>query len=90
MLESNVKRPRISSLPTLNFTEFFCEFFEPLIHQAVFLRNIYPGDLFQKVVVFGDIPVFKCVHSLLSNYISNAVASTRPWMEVLFLFVFGK
>lgn len=80
-LDTGIKRQRTSALPVLAFADPFCEFFEPLIHQSVFLRRVYPSDLFESCMAFG-VPVFRCVHPLLAKYIANAVASAKPWIEV--------
>jgi len=56
------------------YVELFCEFLEVLIHQVLFLRDLYPKNIFVDRKKFG-VPVKMSSHPWVNDYITKTVES---------------
>ena len=54
-----------------------CEFLECAIHNILYIRQVYPSNLFKKVKIY-NVPVFKARHPALVQYIKNILESVKP------------
>jgi mitotic spindle assembly checkpoint protein MAD2B len=60
--------------------DLLCEFLETIIPSILYVRNVYPKELFtQKRTESGQV-FFASKHSDLSQYIGNLVLSIKPWL----------
>lgn len=57
-------------------TELISEFLENIVHHILFLRKIYPQELFEKVTL-SEFSFYYCHHSLLKNYLSDLIESIK-------------
>ncbi|RUS23393.1 DNA-binding protein [Endogone sp. FLAS-F59071] len=55
----------------------FCEFLEIAFHQILFIREIYPSDLFERRKKY-NVPVQMSRHPGLNAYICDAVLACKP------------
>mmetsp|Transcript_59553 Transcript_59553/g.122006 ORF Transcript_59553/g.122006 Transcript_59553/m.122006 type:complete len:215 (-) Transcript_59553:110-754(-) len=58
----------------------FCEFLECATHTILFVRNVYPAELFERRRKY-NVPVRQSRHKDLNDYISGAVADVKIWMD---------
>lgn len=58
------------------FSELMTEFLEPMVHQYLFLRRVYPERFFEKCVAYG-VPIYRAKHPMLSHYITKVIQATR-------------
>jgi len=56
------------------YVESFCEFLEVLIHQVLFLRDLYPKNIFADRKKFG-LPVKMSSHPWVNNYVTRTLDS---------------
>mmetsp|Transcript_63940 Transcript_63940/g.151239 ORF Transcript_63940/g.151239 Transcript_63940/m.151239 type:complete len:189 (-) Transcript_63940:576-1142(-) len=57
------------------------DFLEVAIHSILFVREIYPADLFQRCRKYG-VPVRQSRHPSLNQYIADAVESVSEWVKL--------
>ena len=58
---------------------------EVAIHALLYIRQIYPAELFVRRVKFG-IPAFQCTEPIITNYISEVVEAVgEELLQVSFL-----
>ena len=55
----------------------FALFVEAALHLILYTRELYPNELFEKRFLFG-VPVHRCRHPLVSDYIKQVIDSLRP------------
>ena len=74
-----------------SLVDVLLEFLEALVHQVLFVRELYAPELFERKRLYG-IAVRRARHPDLATYISDAVAGLRvgcagccwvPWGSVL-------
>lgn len=53
------------------------EFVECIIHYVLYIREIYPANLFERVTAHS-VPTFKCTHPMVCDYIGKVLAAMRP------------
>jgi len=56
------------------------KFLEAAVHSILFIRGIYPPELFSRVRMY-DVPIRKSRSSLLNNYIRNVLGNIRGSLE---------
>ncbi|OZJ04328.1 hypothetical protein BZG36_02379 [Bifiguratus adelaidae] len=64
----------------MNYSEtvdVLTDFFEVALHQILYIREVYPSELFEKRKKY-NIPVQMCRHPLLNKYIRDVVAACKP------------
>lgn len=64
------------SPPPLLLLEVLLEFLEALVHQVLFVRELYAPELFQRQRLYS-IAVRRARHPDLASYIADAVAGLR-------------
>eukprot|EP00494_Astrolonche_serrata_P026710 UN26973 len=63
-----------------NVEDVLYDFFEISIHTLLYIRDVYPPEIFEKVDKYG-IPVRKSKHKVLNNYISNCLQGVKRWIK---------
>lgn len=53
------------------------EFVECIIHYVLYIREIYPANLFERVTAHS-VPTFKCTHPTVCDYIGKILEAMRP------------
>lgn len=69
-----------SAAAGINVGLLFAEFLAPLFHHAVFLKEIYPAKYFQQCTAY-EVPLFRCFHPLVRDYIARACDSCPKWID---------
>lgn len=59
-----------------SLVDVLLEFFEALVHQVLFVRELYSPELFERQRLYG-IAVRRARHPDLATYVSDAVAGLR-------------
>ncbi|CAB4035549.1 Hypothetical predicted protein [Paramuricea clavata] len=57
-----------------------CEFLEVAIHLILYMREIYPAEIFEKRKKY-NVPVQMSCHPELNQYIQNVLHSIKPCLE---------
>eukprot|EP00899_Mesostigma_viride_P005813 jgi/Mesvir1/15232/Mv06458-RA.1 len=60
--------------------EYMCDFLEVAVLQILYVRGLYPRELFQRRKKYG-VPVQQSRHPLLSEYVRDATAHLRDPLE---------
>jgi len=63
-----------------NYVDVFLEFVEVLVHQVVYLHDIYPASVFAKKKKYR-IPVMMSVHPWVNEYITKTVDSIDAYIR---------
>jgi mitotic spindle assembly checkpoint protein MAD2B len=58
----------------------FLDWLEGVIHTILFIREIYPPELFERTQLF-NVPVQRCRAPELNEYIHDVVESLRDFIE---------
>jgi len=74
-MTANTKEALLREVSTV-----FCEFLEAATHTLLFIRNVYPPEIFERRRKF-NVPVRQSRHKDLNDYISGAVADMKQWMD---------
>lgn len=53
------------------------EFLECIIHYVLYVREVYPPNLFERVTAY-TVPTFKCTHPTVCDYIGRILEAMRP------------
>lgn len=56
--------------PTVMLCNVFVDILEAAVHQILFLRDIYPANVFTKCLKFG-VPIMKADHPWIVKYIAD-------------------
>lgn len=62
-----------------NVCEVILDFLNVAIHQILFLRDIYPEEVFASAKQYG-VPVKMSRHPELNQYIAESLILTRDWI----------
>lgn len=62
-----------------NVCEIIIDFLNVAIHQILFLRDIYPEEVFASAKQYG-VPVKMSRHPELNHYIAESLILTRDWI----------
>ncbi|KAL1919328.1 uncharacterized protein VTP21DRAFT_2021 [Calcarisporiella thermophila] len=76
----SVERTNGQYLTRKELIEVLCEFLEIAIHQIVYVRQIYPHELFKKCRKY-NIPLQQSRHPGLNEWITNAVLACKSNLE---------
>jgi len=70
----------IQSLSKNNLNGILLEFIEAFIHQLLYIRKIYPADIFERRRKYG-LPISMSRHPDLNNYIYQMLRHTAPLLD---------
>ncbi|RKP17063.1 DNA-binding protein [Rozella allomycis CSF55] len=56
------------------------DFFETVIHTLLYVRQIYPQNLFQKRKKY-HVPVYMSRHPELNQYVLSILLALEPWLH---------
>ena len=68
--------PDLGARAHRDVSRVFCEFLEVAVHQILFVRSVYPAELFERKRKY-NVPVRQSRHKDLNDYIANAGAHLR-------------
>jgi len=63
-----------------NYLTVFLELVEVLIHQVIYLRDIYPKSIFSKKKKYKT-PLMMCEHPWVNDYIQKTIASIEAFIK---------
>ena len=63
------------------YSSVLCEFLEIAIHLILYVRDVYPSELFQRRRKY-NIPVYVCGHPEVNRYVCDVVDRVKPLLDM--------
>jgi hypothetical protein len=77
---STLSNPKVCKMQAGELTDILLEFLHVTIHQILFVREIYPAEVFAPAKKYG-IPVRMSRHPDLNQYIRDSLVGLRSWID---------
>jgi len=68
-------------LSLFQLADLICEFLEVAIHQILFVRSIYPKELFERKRKYTNAVVWMSRHPELNDYIADFLQGLNPFLQ---------